>query len=304
MGSFIGIGKCSKYYIYILGTVIFKSLKESLFSFNSIDTNAKLSLFGIIPYLSQHTLIKSLYRYISFIFGGALFLYISHLGNSQKKEIKQEDSHKSLKLKPLIYNKARGAKSNVIEILKVCFSYAIHADIMQIMYLLKFSGYDLWTYDMVFILLFMNKYFSINLFKHQKLSLLFIIITNTPLLIISSFFPLNSNEELKDKNTYQIIEYMVNEYFVIVVLLAFVFLSCLLSYARVNAKILMDYRYLSPYKVILYLGLVGSCSIIISLVILSYTECQGDESKIKFYCLKDTFNFKNNQTTIKCIITH
>ena len=297
MGNFIGIGKCSKYYLYILGTVIFKTLNESLFSFNSIDTNVKLSLFGFIPYLSQHTLIKSLYRYLSFIFGGALFLYISNKDSSNKKEIKKEDSHKSLKLKPLIYNKARGSKSNAKEILKVCFSYVIQDEIMQIMYLLKFSGYDIWTFDMIFILLFMEKYFSITLYKHQKFSIFFIIITSTPLLIISSFFPLINNEELKDKNTFQIIKYMVNEYFVIVVLLAFIILSCLLSYARVNAKILMDYRYLSPYKVILYHGLVGSFSIIISLVVLSFTECQGDESKIKFYCIKDTFNFNNNKTT-------
>ena len=296
MGNFIGIGKCSKYYLYILGTVIFKSLKESLFSFNSIDTNAKLSLFGFIPYLSQHTLIKSLYRYISFIFGGALFLYISNKDSSKKKEIKKEDSHKSLKLKPLIYNKARGSKSNVIEILKVCFSYVIHDDIMQIMYLLRFSSYDIWAFDMIFILLFMKKYFSISLYKHQKFSIFFIIITSTPLLIVSSFFPIINNEELKNKNTYQIIKYMVNGYFVIVVLLAFIILSCLLSYARVNAKILMDYRYLSPYKVILYHGLVGSFSIIISLVVLSFTECQGEESKIKFYCIKDTFNCNNNKT--------
>lgn len=200
MGSFIGIGKYSKYYLYILGTVIFKSIKESLFCFNYLDTNAKSSLFGFTPRFSNHTLIKSLYRYISFILGGALFLYISHLSNSQEKEIKKDDSQKGLKLKPLIYNKARGSKSNVFEILKVCFSYVINAEIIQIMYLIKFSGYDFWTFDILFILLFMKKYFSISLYKHQKFSLFFIIIVCTPLLIVSSFFPLNI-EELKDKNT-------------------------------------------------------------------------------------------------------
>ena len=295
MGSFIGIGKYSKYYLYILGTVIFKSIKESLFCFNYLDTNAKSSLFGFTPRFSNHTLIKSFYRYISFILGGALFLYISHLSNSQEKEIKKDDSQKGLKLKPLIYNKARGSKSNAFEILKVCFSYVINAEIIQIMYLIKFSGYDFWTFDILFILLFMKKYFSISLYKHQKFSLFFIIIVCTPLLIVSSFFPLNI-EELKDKNTYEIIESTVNEYFVIVVLLTFVCLSCLVSYARVNAKILMDYRYLSPYKVILYLGLVGSCSIIICLPVFSFIECQGDESMIKFYCINDNFTLNNNIT--------
>ena len=101
---YIGFGGCSKYYLYILGTVIFKCLRDCIFGFNIINPESKIGLFGFVPELSNHYLIQSLYRYLSFIIGGALFIYILKKESTNESDnifIKEKEN---LEYKGLIYN--------------------------------------------------------------------------------------------------------------------------------------------------------------------------------------------------------
>ena len=65
----ISLGKCSKYYLYILGTIFFRCLKDCIFGFVAIDPESKIGLFGFIPKISGHYLLQDFYKYLSFIFG-------------------------------------------------------------------------------------------------------------------------------------------------------------------------------------------------------------------------------------------
>ena len=67
--SIIGFGKCSKYYFFILGTVICKTLNTFMFR-NELDPKNSEGIFHSELY--EHNYIQFLYKYISFIIGGIL----------------------------------------------------------------------------------------------------------------------------------------------------------------------------------------------------------------------------------------
>ena len=298
----IGFGGCSKYYLYILGTVIFKCLRDCMFGFNTINPNSKIGLFGFIPELSNHYLIQSLCRYASFILGGSLFIYISQKRSTNESDLIINDKEKeNLELKSLIHNrKSDGSEMvKISQVIKICLIYCVHAELSRIMYLFDFSGLDIWTIDMIFIILFMNKNFVINFGKHQKYSMAFIIITVTILLLISSFLPStnhdDTNEKEKDKNTYQSTRDITgSNYTFILIFIIFSLLSCIISYQRVKEKVLMDYYFLSPYKLIFFIGIFGFIITSIILTITSNFDCPEEKEYIKEHC--GITRIKNNLT--------
>lgn len=296
--SFIGFGKCSKYYIYILGTVIFKCLRDCLFGFNNINPETKIGLVGFIPKLSSHHLIQSLYKYFSFIVGGGIFSCIL------KKKIANEteiiNSKENFKLKGLIHNKKPdySIKKRIPEILIVGLIFCFHSELSRIMYLFDFGGLDLWTFDVMFLFLFMDLYFIIDYYKHQKLSMAFIIILDTILLLISSFLPFTNHEDTNyytDNNTYKIIEKITGDiHYFIFVFSIFIFLSCILSYGRTKEKVLMDFYYISPYILIIFVGIFG---FILTSIILTFTtifECPDEKDFIRQHCF--VTSIENNIT--------
>ena len=298
--SVIGCGSCSKYYLYILGTAVFKCLRDCMFGFNTINPNSKIGLFGFIPALSNHFLVQSLYRYLSFVLGGAFVVYFLYKHFEEKTIIKKTGKNEELKFKGLIHNKKKNISEKPIisQIIKVCLIYWVHAELSRIMYFFDFSGLDFWIADVVFVLIFMNKNFVINYYKHQKYSMAFIIISITTLLLISSFLPFTNHDDVNesyitDKNTYQITKDITgSNYGFIIIILIFSSIACLISYQRVKEKVLMDFYYLSPFKLIFYIGILGSILTTILLTISSNFNCS--DKHYKDFC---TITRTNNNIT-------
>lgn len=269
--SFIGLGKFSKNYFYIFGVVFFRSIKDCMIGFFVVNPQSKTGLFGFAPLLSKHYLIQDFYKYIGYIIGGLLFSFIlkKNTMNESDNDIKKK---KSLQLKGLIYNpkKYDPHKVSIIELIIVCSFYFIQIETARILYSFDLSGVDFWIFDIVFIVLFMDLFFVMNYFKHQIYSLAFIIITNTILLLVSSF--LENSED--GKNTYQIIEEVTgNSYSFIFFIAIFILISCLLSYSRVKSKVLMEFNYISPYKIIYYYGIIGAILTSIGLIFVTFKDC-------------------------------
>ena len=177
------------------------------------------------------------------------------------------------------------------QILKVGLIYCLHAELSRIMYLFDFGGLDIWTIDVIFILIFMHTNFIITFAKHQKYSMAFIIISVTILLFISSFLPNSNHDDIeekkeKDKNTYQIINDITRCNFAfIIIFVIFSLLSCLISYQRVKEKVLMDYYFLSPYKLIFFIGIFGFIITSIILTLTSNFACPAGKKYFTDYCI-------------------
>ena len=116
---FIGFGKCSKYLIFILGAVIFKTINNFIFE-NQINPESEGGIFGFVPVLSNHVYIQYLYRYISYIIGGLIFEYFL-LKKTRKDESEAIVKKPKVKINPkeytLIFNDQRGySMGKIIEI--------------------------------------------------------------------------------------------------------------------------------------------------------------------------------------------
>ena len=91
MPSLIGFGECSKYYLYILATVIIKAVKDVIFGFSDIDqrNKADFQIIKPIPLFCQHNPLQNLIRFLGLIAGGFIFLKIEEknsIANKSKEE--------------------------------------------------------------------------------------------------------------------------------------------------------------------------------------------------------------------------
>ena len=278
----IGFGRCSKYLIFILGTVIFKTLNNFIFE-NQINPKSKGGLFGFTPVLSHHLYVQYLYKYISFIIGGIIFEYVLYKKSQTKREstndTKSTEEILTHQTTMLIYNEQdeNNLKKNH-EILLVCLSYCLSYEIIGILYVFGFDRIEIWTCEIIFILYFMKKYFRIKIYNFKKLALFIILGPTSILLLTSSFLPFTSHESSqknsRDENAYEEVEAITgSKFYSIPLSIFFIILEIFLSYSRVKAKVLMDLRYLSPYLIICYIGIFGSILILIILIILSLLNC-------------------------------
>ena len=278
----IGIGRCSKYLIFILGTVIFKTLNNFIFN-NQINPKSQSGIFGFEPVLSNHIYIQNLYKYISYIIGGCIFEYVLIKKSQTKKEnisdTKSSEENLSHQATMLIYNEQdEDAQKKNYEIIVVCLSYCISYEIISLLYLFKFDRIEIWTLEILFVLYFMKKYFKIKIYNFKKLALVIILVPITILLIISTVLPYSYHElpeeKSEDLNAYEEIEAITGSktYFIPISLL-FITMTIFLSYSRVKSKVLMDLRYLSPYLIVFYIGIFGSILIFIMLVLISIFKC-------------------------------
>ena len=89
MPKIIGFGKCSRYYQYILYTVIIKAVKDIIYGFSDIDQRIKTDFLIIEPppVFCQHNLIQNFFRYLGLFIGGVIFLKYSKKKMKQKKNL-------------------------------------------------------------------------------------------------------------------------------------------------------------------------------------------------------------------------
>ena len=187
MSKIIGFGVCSKYYLYILITVVIKWIKDSIFGFSFIERTNQINLQIIDPpsLFSQHNLIQNTFKYIGFIIGGLIFNKIKAIKTARQKRetININEEIRQIQKIKLNYTIRTFDEHKYIKVIIIALIICVHFELTKILYLMNLSSFDFWTIDLIFIMIFMHKYFKKDLYNYQKFSLYFIIITNTILLI-------------------------------------------------------------------------------------------------------------------------
>ena len=143
---------------------------------------------------------------------------------------------------------------------------------------------------MIFVLILMNIYYPKHIYKHQIFSIIFIAIINTVLLIFSSLFKIYNNGS---QNIYEYKGYYLCAFAIII----YIDVSFLIFYARIHGKIAMDIDFISPYEIIIIIGILGFLFdlfiYLIGLLINTHQKCAKiqyqNESNI--YCYLDIFDF-------------
>lgn len=294
--KFIGFGSCSKYYLYILFAIILKGLDDNYFSFTSISPETKTGIFTFTPVLANHIIIQNFYKYVSFIIGGLIFGFILKKNLKSKNKKSTEDNPIIVNMPKLLYNKNKSPfKTPLLEICFISFIYALHNELLDILYLFNIINLYFWTIQIIFIFFFMNRYFMIKFYNFQKCSLYSMIVIVSILLIISSFLPVSiidtSNDGKEKESAYDIIKLLTGSYLYNICLVIIInFLSGVMSYARVKVKVFVDYKYVSPYLVIIFIGIFGILLTIIELIITSSFKCHND---IKHFCMVESSGNNN-----------
>ena len=280
----IGLGQCSSFFLFILGNGILKCLRDCLFNFTAFNPKTEIGLFGFKPILSDHSIITNIYMYLSYIILGLIFFYITNTIIMQKSNrIKRKVSSTKL----IHTKKNKITYKRIFQIISVSLIFVLHSDLIKMIYLFGVDGFDIWTSDILFMLIFMKIYFQISIFKHQKYSLLFIIITCTILLIISTLFPYSDKED--SYNSYKTVENLTHSYFFCIpIFLIFMLISFVTSFGRVLSKMLMDIKFISPYIIIITTGIIGFFLNIIILMFSTNYNCIVTENAKNYtdcFCL-------------------
>ena len=93
--------------------------------------------------------------------------------------------------------------------------------------------------------------YYIDFYKHQKVSIIFIISACSALLLTASILPTSLLDGKDEKNAYQNINDKLGSYFYcILFIILFVGLSFIYSYSRTYSKVLMQIKFVSPFKII------------------------------------------------------
>ena len=126
----------------------------------------------------------------------------------------------------------------------------------------------------------MRKYFIVDFFKHHKFAIIFNATFCSSILLIASFLPTSLSSE-NPGNSYQNINARLGSYFYcILFILFFLFLSIVYSFTRVYSKVLMQIRFVSPFKIIVVYGIFG---FVFCLIAFSISSSINYEDNISNY---------------------
>jgi hypothetical protein len=280
----IGFGNCSASYLYIAGASIFGLIQDYLLSLSDIKKKYEYNIFGIKTVLKSHKLIRVLYGYISYILFGFLFFFISLKKKAREENEEDKDKKKEkISLNPKLHNKLivgnlSFSKTTLYELLFVTGLFTLIKVVRKIIAFYKVNDLDFWIFNIVFVSIYMHKYFGNKMYKHQKYSLYLIFCSNICLLFIAAGF----SKDGKSKTIYQ-----EHTWECIFIVLTYIILSWISSATKVATKKLMDFNYISPYRIIFFIGIFGSVFTLISLLFTSNIKCSNTSP----YCkIKDTTN--------------
>ena len=280
----IGFGNFYNSYLYLLGAVLFKFLEEYLIKIKDITKTDK-NMLGVETAFRNHKLIQYLYSNFGYIIFGLIFFYLSKRNKTKKSEI--DITRISKKEKPLIYKKISFSKNKLKHLLIVGFLFTFQIILRRIASSFAIGDFDLWIFNIIFILIFMNHYFVITIYRHQKFSLIFIFSTNLILLISLTFLKVNDSliGENKKINLYEYVDELFGSSgYCIIIYIFYICLSCILSLGRVLSKRLMEIEYETPYRIIFIIGIIGTSLSLITLIFTSIFECKQN---LKDFCKKN-----------------
>ena len=258
MRKYISFGECNKKYLVIFFIFLITGSIE----------------YFLIYYIDKITFYKSKIRTnkllpSTLIYIGQFLCFIPII--ISKKYNNKKSSAKNYK-SPIeivyIFNNSNNfiTFKDKILIIIVCFLTLIN-DIINILinYLIKIGNilFNQEFYFMEYLLLFLisKSIFKLNYYKHQNYSIIFIILFGLLKYLVKLY---------SEKN-------LVNNYKEIILVLLLQILQAFIdSYIIGNVKILMEYKYLSPYHICSTFGLINGFITIISYFIVTYIPCNNN----------------------------
>ena len=258
----ITFGKCSRLYFYILGSGSFKLVSSLLLGANSIYEDG-IGLFGFCPVIYNYNFIQSIYTYIGYIIFGLIFYFFRDVSTKDKKDdntIKYKNTFQQnyiSSMREKTFQIDEKTKNIKWEILLLCIAFVVQSETKKMLYKEGFQFFNFWTFEIIFMQFLMGRYFIIYFYAHHKISILFNVLFGSSILIIASFLPTSLSTENKGNSYQNINNKFCNYFYCILFILVFIVLSIIFCFSRIYSKVLMQIKFVSPYKIIFLFGITG-----------------------------------------------
>ena len=135
--------------------------------------------------------------------------------------------------------------------------------------------------ELLLVTYFSRKIFKIDIFNHQRCAMWF---TLVPCVLKAATIILSSlgKEDINDKNL--IILYIDQEIYIPIGIVIYIILITSRAYVNTKIKWFMDLKYISPSKLLIYYGIMGTIICTIVSIVTTYIECDvNDNNEINIY---------------------
>jgi len=272
MKKYISFGKFNAYYKFIISSIVFKLAYSLLFG---VQVGYSTQSIRILPEnsLVEHTLIHDLFNYLG-IFIISLILLLC-----DKIYYKKNEKEPEVKSKPkvsLIHNEVDLDIIDgklCINLLIITFLWVLIEQSEKIYYLSTLSDLDYWPCEMLILAYFCKKMLGIKLYKHQKCSILFILIVGSLLKFCSFIVSLYIDD--------QDILFIQKKFWIPLGIILFLIIIFFRSYVSCKLKWIIDYKYIFIIKLMILYGFSGTIVDCLICIIATYNKCYSDKCLVK-----------------------
>ena len=282
MSKYIHCGKWNKKYKYIALSAIFAFFTNYIFgyTFNDYLDEIKIGKATDNNKNNEHIIINYIFRYLGIIiFSFILYKYEVYIKNNIFKINSEEIIFKSSSIK-LIYNNSKENSKNKIIISPLFIILIMIIMVLQeisedIFYKSGLRALDFWMFELPLLSYFNLKYFKVKIHRHHKLVIYLNLIFCGILKIIYLIFAANVGED-NDKKEINIVK-IYREYWGVIPLGIITYLIIIISraFALSEIKVLIEYKYISPIKLLIIYGIIGTIITTIIGIISTFIECNN-----------------------------
>ena len=281
MSKYISYGKWNKNYKYIILTTIFAFLTNYIFGYTFNDYLDEIIIFANINENSKnsHIIINYIFRYLGLIlFSFILYKYEMRIKKNIYKSNYEDNNGNNIQSSSikLIYNNSQENTKNkiiispkfIILIMIIMVLQEISEDIF---YKSNLRALDFWMFELPLLSYFNLKYFKFKIYRHHKLVIYLNLIICGILKIIYLIISFNFDNSTKKISVFK----CYNEYWGVIPLGIIIYLIIITSraFALSEIKVLMQYKYISPIKLLIIYGITGTIISTIIGLISSFIEC-------------------------------
>lgn len=274
--NLISFGNYNTYYKFILYAILFKSLYSIIFGVQIGYCTEELRIFPETP-LSVHGLVHDVFNYLGVFIIACIISIIVHKKKQKIKRLSEGEkiqSHQRIKLIHIEKDIQKIRKCTIFKIFLISLLWIFHEQSEKIFYFYQLTDLDYWTFEMLILSIIINKMFGINVYKHQKFAMYLILIFGS----INKFISFLISFILDDQE----ILYIQKKYLIPIGIIAFLFIIFLRSYVNCRIKWLMDLKYISITKLLLFYGLSGTILTSIFCIIVTFNHCISDTCTIQY----------------------
>ena len=275
--NIISLGKCYKSYKYMYLASLFAFLTNYIFGYTYNDSKDTFKFIGNDNQdnLSKHVIYHYIFRFLS-VFVISFFLYKYERKNNLQRDSKilanKEQKESSDLAINLIYQNTKNelnlqlniSVSNIFIIITIIVVETILEDIY---YKSNFRKLDLWMLELPLQSYLCSKILNFKIYKHHNIAIYFNLIFFTIFKIITYIIIITSSNDIENKEDVFYIQNK-NNGLIPIGIIFYLIIMIPRAYGIIQLKVFMDLKFISPYKLLIFYGIIGT---LISLLIGTFS---------------------------------